>query len=330
MNSFISQTQVFQLWTALGKTPSWTLGRTLPSSTGAGVPGGQASGIFADDSSGSGNYHAAYTTFTAKDFHGVTTTSNFTWGRALGTGNQSQATGGYTNLDPFNVRRGMYGPQFFDYKFLYSQTFLWQEPFFKNNKGILGYALGGWRIATILAARSGAPLAVATLNSSESFGETQVGGTQDGAVLAGKYTGGAKAVYNINVPESASGAGVNSNASNGGNNINMFSNPNAVFNQFRPCIVGYDTSCGSNGQIRGLSNWNVDANVAKDFRLLQERVFATLSFQFVNVFNHVILGDPAMDISDSANFGVLGSNNPNNGGQVNSPRRITFNLRIRF
>jgi len=329
MNSFISQTQVFQLWSALGRASSWTLGRTIPSSQGAGAPGGQASGIFADDSSGSGNYNALYTTFTAKDFHGVTTTSNFTWGRALGTGNQSQATSQYTNLDPYHVSRGMYGPQFYDYKFLYSQTFLWAEPFFRNNKGILGHALGGWRIATILAARSGAPLPVYTLNSNESFGETQVGGTQDGAVLASKFTGGSTALYNTNVPNSASGAGTNSNVANGGNNINMFSNPSTIFNQFRPCIVGYDTSCGSYGQIRGLSNWNMDANVAKDFRLFRERVFATLSIQFVNVLNHVTLADPYLDISDAQDFGVLGSNNIN-GGQSNSPRRITFNLRFRF
>ena len=104
MNSFISQTQVFQLWSALSNTKSWTQGRTIPSSVGAAFPSGQAVGINADDSSGSGNYNALYATFTTHDFHGVTTTSNFTWGRALGTGSESQATSGYTALNPYNVR----------------------------------------------------------------------------------------------------------------------------------------------------------------------------------------------------------------------------------
>ena len=329
MNSFISQTQVFQLWSALSQTPSWTLGRTIPSSQGPGFPSGQAAAINADDSSGYGNYHALYTTFTTRDWHGVTMTSNFTWGRALGTGNQSQATSGYTALNPYNVRQSMYGPQQFDYKFIYSQTFLWSEPFFRSNHGILGHALGGWRLAAVFAARSGGPLAVGTLNSNESFGETQNSGTQDGAVLASKYTGGNSAHYNVNVPNSASGAGSASNLANGGNNINMFSNPDAVFNEFRQCVVGYDTSCGSFGQIRGLPNWNMDANIAKDFRLFRERVYATMSFQFVNVFNHVALNDPALSIGDPTNFGVLGSNNPN-GGQLNSPRNLTFNLRLKF
>jgi len=226
----------------------------------------------------------------------------------------------------------MYGPQYFDYKFTYTQTFLWSDPFFRSQKGILGHLLGGWQIAPIFTARSGAPEPVYTLNSNESFGETQTGGTLDGAVLGAKFTGGNTAVYNINVPDSPTGAGINGNAANGGNNINMFSNPVAVFNQFRPCILGYDTSCGSSGQIRGLSQWNVDLNIAKDFNLFRERVAGTLSFQFVNVFNHVILRDPYLDISDPNDFGVLGSNNPNGppGGQVNTPRQLTFSLRLRF
>lgn len=327
MSSFISNAQVFQLWSALSQSPGWTLGRTLPSSQGVGVPSGQASGIYADDSSGYSNYNALYTTFRTNNWHGITTLSNFTWGRALGTGNQSQATSSYTVVNPYNVRQSMYGPQFFDYKFTYTQTFLWTEPFFHEQKGVVGHLLGGWRIAPILTVRSGAPLTVGNNNSSESFGETQTGGTNDGAVLAGKFTGGNTAVYNIAIPNNTNGVAVNGNLENGGNNINMFSNPIATFNEFRPCILGYDTSCGSGGVIRGLANWNVDANIAKDFSLYKERVAATISFQFVNVFNHVALADPNLSIGSPADWGVLGSNE---NGQLNSPRSMTFNLRLKF
>jgi hypothetical protein len=332
MNNFIQQTQAFQLWSALSQASSWTLGRTIPSSQSAAFPSGQASGIFADDSSGSSNYNALYTTFRTQDWHGVTTLSNFTWGRSLGTGNQSQATSQYTVLNPYNVRQSMYGPQSWDRKFTYTQTFLWSEPFFRSQKGIVGHALGGWRIAPIFTAISGSPLQIGTFEANEAFGETQTGSTFDGAVLGAKYTGGNTAIYNTNVPTSGVGAGINGNTNNGGNSINMFSNPGTVYNQFRPCILGYDTSCGSGGQIRGMSSWNMDLNVAKDFNLFRERVAATLSFQFVNVFNHVILRDPYLDISDPSDWGVIGSNNPNGppGGQINSPRQLTFNLRIRF
>jgi hypothetical protein len=332
MNNLITQTQVFQLWNALSQASSWTLGRTIPSSKNAAFPSGQVSAVNADDSSGYSNYNALYTTFRTQDWHSVTTLSNFTWGRALGTGNQSQATSGYTALNPYDVRTSMYGPQFFDYKFTYTHTFLWSEPFFRSQRGIIGHVLGGWRIAPILTARSGSPLAVSNLNGNlESFGESQTSTSADYAVLNGKWTGGTSAHYNLNVSESASanpnGAGINGNVGNGGNNINMFSDPVGTFGKFRPCILGYDTSCGANGQIRGLSNWNVDLNVAKDIRLFHERAFATLSFQFVNVFNHVALGDPIMDISSPNDWGVLGSNE---NGQLNSPRKLTFALHISF
>jgi hypothetical protein len=74
----------------------------------------------------------------------------------------------------------------------------------------------------------------------------------------------------------------------------------------------------------------MDLNVAKDFALWKERAYATLSFQFTNVFNHVVLGDPELALGDPANWGVLGSNNPVNGGQLNSPRQLTFSLRVKF
>jgi hypothetical protein len=334
MQGFITQTQNFQLWNALSQASSWTLGRTIPSSQSAAIPSGQVSSVSADDSSGFSTYNALYTQFKTLDWHGVTTLSNFTWGRALGTGNQSQASSSYTVVNPYNVRQGTYGPQFFDYKFTYTQTFLWSEPFFKSQKGILGHALGGWRIAPIFTARSGAPCCVAngggigTLNGNESFGETQTSGTEgDGAVLGAPFTGGTSAHYNLNVPNSPTGAGINGNLANGGNNINMFSNPVAVFNEFRPCILGYDTSCGSGGQIRGMSSWNMDLNVAKDFAVFRERVFATLSFQFTNVFNHEALADPNLSISSPGDWGVLGSNE---NGSLSAPRQLTFSLRAKF
>ena len=330
MNNFISQTQVYQLWSALGKQTSWTLGRTLPSSQGPGVPAGQLSGLFADNSSGFGNYNAAYASLILNNFKGITSQSHFTYGRALGTGNQSQATSGYTVTDPFNVR-SMYGPQFFDYKFIFSQTFLWQSPFFKEQKGAIGHVLGGWRIAPIFTARSGAPLPVNNSNGgSESFGESSpaAGSALDNAVLASKFTGGAQTVYNINP---TGDAGANSAYKNGGNAINLFADPSKIFGQFRDCVLGLDTSCSANGPIRGLGQWNLDANIAKDINIWKERVGATLSFQFVNVLNHTQQNDPYLDVSDPASFGVIGSNNGNGGGgQANSPRRITFALRIHF
>ena len=66
----------------------------------------------------------------------------------------------------------------------------------------MGHLLGGWTIAPIFTAHSGAPLAVTNLNGNcQSFGELNcsTGSTLDCAVLASKYTGSNSALYNQNV-----------------------------------------------------------------------------------------------------------------------------------
>ena len=60
-----------------------------------------------------------FLTYRIRDFHGISGTSNFTWGRALGTGTTSQATSSNTALDVFNLENN-YGPQSYDIKFLYN------------------------------------------------------------------------------------------------------------------------------------------------------------------------------------------------------------------
>jgi hypothetical protein len=333
--SQIKNTQVYDLWAGLNRVSSWTLGRTMPSSpfpAGAGDPSGQMSGIFFDDSLGYGNYNAAYFSLRLRDFHGITAQSNFTWGRALGTGNQVQATSEYTQVDPWNVG-AMYGPQFFDYKFVYNLNLLYEPKWFRSQRGVLGHVLGGWRIAPIFTFHTGAPEFVYGPDGNcQGFGEGNCATetSLNGAVLAANYTGGTSPIYNTSVAGSASGAGTNSNYANGGDGVNMFSNPAQVYSEFRPCVLGFDHNCGGNGFIRGMSFWNVDASVSKDMSFWKEgRIGATLIFQFTNIFNHTQLVDPYLDLSDPANFGVLGAPNPN-GGVANTPRQMEFGLRIHF
>ena len=173
----------------------------------------------------------------------------------------------------------MYGPQFFDYKFTYTQTFLWSEPFFQvaegRRWGICSADGGSLRSSRPAAARR---CSLVTLNGNESFGETQNSGTYDGAVLAGKWTGGTTAIYNINVPNSASGAGINSNLANGGNNINMFSNPAAAFNAVPALHPGLRHQLRIERPDSRPVELEHGLNIAKDINLFRERVAATLSF----------------------------------------------------
>jgi hypothetical protein len=153
MNQQITTTSVYDFWATLNRTNGWTLGRTMPSSSSAALPSGQISALYLQGSTGFGNYNAAYGTFSTQNWHGITTRANFTWGRALGTGNQVQASSSYTVQDPWDMH-AMYGPQFYDYKFIFNTSVVWDDPFYRTQKGIIGHLLGGWIVAPIFTARS--------------------------------------------------------------------------------------------------------------------------------------------------------------------------------
>jgi hypothetical protein len=330
-NSAIKSTLVYNLWTALGAAPSWTLGRTLlgsPAVAGGNV-GQQLTALELSTSNGYGNYNAAFLTFTAKDWHGMTTRSNFTWGRALGTGTVNQSGSSMTVVDPWNLHAA-YGPQPYDVRFVYNLTILYQSPYYKDQKGVLGHLLGGWSIAPLFTAQSGVPLEVnvgtGTNTNAQAFGEVygNNNAAYENAVLIAPFTGGNSANYNVSV---ASGAGLNGNASRGGSGINLFADPNAIYAQFRRPILGLDTTDGGAGVIRGFPTWNLDATVSKEIRAT-ERIGATFLFQFSNILNHFQPANPTMNIDSPATWGVV-TNQATSANGLQS-RQMEFGLRVRF
>jgi hypothetical protein len=313
----ITGTRVYDFWAALARDASWTLGRTQPSSNPA-----QVTSLIQYTSLGFGNYNAGYVSFTANDWHGLVARSNFTWGRALGTGFLAQSNTQRAVLDQWDFHAN-YGPQPMDIKFIYNLAMTFQPQFYRNQRGIPGRLLGGWAISPVFTAQSGIPLRVNTSSgNSGAFGEIfSSSGSADceGAALLVPFTGGNSAHYNVTVP---SGAGLNGNPDRGGSGINMFADPNAIAAQFRRLILGIDHNGGGWGMIRGFPTWNLDATVSKEIRAT-ERVGATLMFQFTNILNHFQPSNPTVSIDSPASFGVVT-------GQTNTPRRMQFGLRIRF
>ena len=137
-------------------------------------------------------------------------------------------------------------------------------------------------------------------------------------MLAVPYTGGNSAHYNV----VATGAGTNGNASAGGAGLNMFTNPAAIYSEFRPLILGLDTSSGGAGVLRGLPTWNLDATASKDFRI-REGFGVSVIIQANNVLNHFQPSNPSLNITSPQTWGVIN-------GQANTPRQMQFGLRIHF
>lgn len=321
----------FNVWSDLSTKSGWTLGRTLMIQNGAGQ---QFSGAYDFiNSYGYGNYNAAFFSFTAKDWHGLTARSNLTYGRALGTGSVVQASSTITVPDPYNFGGGFgtYGVQPFDVKLTYSLLMLYQEPFFKSQKGVLGRVFGGWAIAPLFTARSGLPLRVTDLASSGgAFGATYSGQTAnyENAVLASNFTGGNSANYNV--PRVTGSSNPLNVATSGGakpTGVNIFADPVAVFNEFRTPILGIDTGSGGIGPIRGFPFWNLDATLSKDF-MATERIGATLTIQFVNLMNHFTPADPSVSLASPTTFGVVTGQYTQPGGA--QARWMEFGLRVHF
>src|SRR5215467_1845240 len=111
LKSSILSTQVYSLWNSLNAASSWTPGRTLlssPAIAGSSI-NSQLSSLEYITSLGWGNYNGAFLSFTAKDWHGLTARSNFTWSRSLGTGSLQQSSSSITVVDPWNLHAS-YGP----------------------------------------------------------------------------------------------------------------------------------------------------------------------------------------------------------------------------
>lgn len=246
--------------------------------------------------------------------------SNFTWSKALGTGAFVQATSGYTPDDPFNLNE-MYGPQFYNRKFVYNTFIVYSPPFYKGQQGTMGRILGGWTFSTVLTAGSGQPDQVWNSGfASESFGEGDSASNYtslETEIPIGPLPAHGHAYYNT---PGASGIGT------GGLPVSIFQNPVAAFNDYRNPILGLDTR--DTTYLTGLPYWNLDFSVRKNIRIA-EQVALELQGNFINVLNHNQWLDPvqAWGLFSPGTFGNLGGSAQETLG---GNRSIQLGARVRF
>ena len=287
-----------------------------------GCSGQLTSGVGMNTSLGYGNYNAMFASYKMSAWHGLTLQSNFTWGKALGTGSQVQATSEYSISDPFNFSRN-YGYQPWDRKILFNVFFTYTPQVFKDQHGIEGRLLGGWTFAPVIDIGSGLPLGIyasggayfnTVYNGGQSFGGMDGSnfGDYENAV---QICGGKLSTSRHNLPPAAFG--------DSGYGPELYSDPEAVYNCFRNPVLGVDNGRnGGPGNFRGQPFWNVDFGIKKNL-MLTERFGAELDWTITNVFNHNQLFDPYNWLTDPDDFGALE-------GEVNNPRRMEIAFRFRF
>ena len=329
--------RVFSLWQALDNN---TLGvgtsqigfnfpRSLMGTPVAGVYGsaGQVgSGITIGTPNGYSNYHGGYVSFKASNFHGLTLQENLTWSKALGLGAYNQSTSSIAAEDSFNLHQ-QYGRQGFDQRLIFNTFVVYETPWFRSQRGILGRLGGGWTLSPVVVAGTGQPLTCTTNNAGQNFGgndgstltdnenciflSTPASGHTTRGIMGGSIMSNGQT---ISVGTNPKGPGAAA--------VNMFADPAAVFNNVRPPILGIDQRDGGVGSINGLNYLNVDLSVRKRM-VIYEKYSLEFSGIFYNFLNHLDFANPSLSLQSTTNWGTTKT-------QGNSPRQIQMGLRANF
>ncbi|MGH9840881.1 MAG: carboxypeptidase regulatory-like domain-containing protein [Blastocatellia bacterium] len=279
-------------------------------------------------STGSSNYNAAFVTLNKRFSRGFLATVNYTFARSFDQlGAVQNAASTMPNSFDLNAE---YGPSPFDITHIVNSTFRYDLPFgkgrFFNTGNVLDKLVGGWYLSGIGTARSGDALTV-----------NQGAGVWGGSLFLGFASGAIPTVdptsFGNDVNRGINGSnniGTNGDPANRGTALNLFANPEQVFNSFRRVEISRDGRAGRANPLRGPSRWNVDLSLGKQ-TAITEGLKVTFLADFFNAFNNVIFANPSLDLNSSRAFGVLTTQfiAPERGGTAGS-RWIQFGLRIEF
>lgn len=283
--------------------------------------------LFLRSSTGRSNYNALFLTLNKRLSNGLQLTANYTFSRSL---DQLGAVQNAANVMPNSFDLDAeYGPSTFDLTHLFSTLWVYDLPFgkgrsFDAGNKVLNGIVGGWHLSGIFTAQSGDPLVV-----------NQGAGVWGGSLFLG-FTSGAipttdPGSFSNTVNQGVNGSnniGVNGAKANNGSELNLFSNPEQVFNSFRRVEISRDGRAGRANPLRGMPRWNLDLSLGKKIAIT-ESANISLLFDFFNVFNKVDFSNPSLDLTVPRAFGVITS-------QFTPPSRsagsrwIQFGMRFEF
>ncbi len=258
--------------------------------------------LFERTSRDSSNYNALVLSVRNNGWKGFLFDFNYTYSKSLDTVGAVQNDARYYSSS-FNPHLD-YGPSFFDRPSVFNAIFNYELPFgkgrFQSSHGAVNRIIGGWYTAGIFRRSSGVPELVSI--SGQSFGGGLIFGTNAGEIALAP-TGNLGSGLHGGVAGS-NGVGTSGDPASQGTGLNLFRDPSAALNNFRPALISTDTNDGRDNPVRGLGFWNLDMRVGKTTHIT-ERVRAELSFDMFNIFNHPNFLDPSLDATNPATFGVI-------------------------
>ena len=287
----------------------------------------QATELFYRDSIGRSNYNGLTITVRKQFSSGLTFDANYTLSRSL---DQLGAVQNSAGLLPNSFDLDAeYGPSPFDITHIFNSNFVYELPFGRGQRfaskthSLVNGFISGWYTAGILRTASGFPLTI--VQGSQVWGGSQLLGNNSGAIgIAGN------ADFNTSVNagvKGSGGIGTAGDPANRGSGLNIFSNPQAVFNSVRRVLYSQDTRSGR-AALRGLGFWQYDMTIGKTTKIT-ENVRFRFSADFINIFNHVNFNDPTPSLQGPTTFGVISSQRISDLQNI-FPRQIQFGARIEF
>ncbi len=276
---------------------------------------------------GYANYQAGFLTVQKRAGHGLTLSANLTWSHTMDTDGINQE---YVEDSPNNIYNLAYdySNSPFDRRWVGNILAYYQLPFgkgqrFATSSGALDKLIGGWSFAPIFSWGTGLPIETYTGSCGE-VGQGYIPWCAGAVPVANTHNIGHSPNLAVKTDCTVGGGNDPNCAASGyaGTGGNLFANPTAVFNDFRPMYDGYDTSTFDDGPYYGQSRWNLDFTLAKQ-TMFTERVGSTFYAQFLNSLNHMEYNDPSMNLLAPESWGTLTS-------QFNAPRTIELGLRLFF
>ncbi len=270
-------------------------------------------------------YNALQVLVTKRMTHGLNFQAAYTYAKALDTGSELTYTGIDTNY-PYlesDTAKSMKGYSLFDTRHRFTLAWGYDLPFFKEQHGILGRALGGWTWSGTALLASGNPFTVTQsydLNADGVFNDRpnvldpSVYGT---SVDNGHYVPGTNTTYSQNqLPYTAFAPNYTYTTASLG----------ALFN---PGVNNRNNEYRNGFRAAGRNNF--DMAMAKNFKIVEGQ---SLQFRVdaYNVFNHVQFGYPNQAATSSL-FGQITSQRDNRGfftDGFGGSRFLQFALRYRF
>ena len=236
---------------------------------------------------------------------GLTLGVAYTWSKLLTTNPFDRGQASYNTYD----LKQSYGPSALNTPQMFVMSYVYDFPFYKDQRGVIGHILGGWELSGITTIQSGQSQTVTQSNDPWSMVTTANTTAYCSTPPCPLYPGGlgmGSSSIAIRADQSGSASGPKS--------VTQFFNTSAFAN-----AVGHFGS-SSPGALLGPGYQIWDMSVMKNFNF-GERASLQLRLETFNTFNH---GSPSsIDTGvDDASFGAV------NGWH--DPRNLQIGAKIRF